>query len=439
MRKPFLFAAVAALTTSLAPFITPKSEPVVFKIVVVGKGVPENTDKPAPDCQTTNLEDMAGPKMWNGALAASADLPSLPAGPRFQLVGRDDGGKQEKATKIAHELEADPSVLAVIGHSASGTTIGAAEIYAQAGIPLIMPLATAQAAAFPAGVSNDELEKTPTRLSNCFRLPPSDDKGQAPAVAFMVEQLGPTKVHIVEYTRKPIDQYSRPLCDRVQKILIDRGHKPDHDPPQQVETSDDMKGAASEIANDHDDKDVVIYCGSRPDGVLFLESLAESYKKHPQKKKPTLVFTDAAPNIEDIEGLKERFPVYRTGFYDPRTCTNPSSELNKRMRSCPEVSSEPVFGYDAVRLTSQALKECDQKVSRQCLLNEIRDTPAFRGACFPYALRDGENVISSYYVFRSRDARAVPGIVDVKPLWGPPSKLPSQVISPSQIIQVTAR
>lgn len=438
MRKPMLFAVVAALTTGLANFITPKSEdPVVFKVVVVGKGVPENMDKPVLDCQTAGQDDMAGPKMWKGALAAWADSkPAWPAGQQIILVGRDDKGTKERAKEVARELEADPSVVAVIGHSASGTTIGAAEIYAQAGIPLIMPLATAQAAVFPADVRDDQLERTSARLSNCFRLPPSDDKGQAPAVAFMVEQLSPTKVHIVEYTKKPVDQYARPLCDKIQKILVDRGLKPDHDPPQQVESSDDMKGAASEISNDHDDKDVVVYCGNRSDGVFFLELLAESYKKHPQKKKPNLVFTDAAPNIED---LKEGFPVYRTGFYDARKCKNPSSELDKLIRSCPEVSSEPLFGYDAVRFTRQALKGCDKRVSRQCLLNELRDTPAFRGACFPYFLRDGENVISSYYVFRSRDARIIPNIVVENQLWGTPDKLPSQVISPLQIIQVTAK
>ena len=70
MRKPLLFAAVAALTTGLAPFITPRSEPVVFKIVVVGKGIPQvevprghKMETPIPDCKKAKDDEKPGLNM----------------------------------------------------------------------------------------------------------------------------------------------------------------------------------------------------------------------------------------------------------------------------------------------------------------------------------------------------------------------------------------
>ncbi len=162
MRKPFLFAAVVALTTSLAPFITPRNEEaVVLKIVVIGKGVPKDPKTPAPDCAEVTKNDKEGLNVWNGAQAAWSDLKfPLPPG-KLELIPMEDGGDEETVKANARKLQADPGVLVVIGHSKSGTSRWAAEIYAQAGIPLIMPVATAQAAIFPLDVKDGELPKPP--------------------------------------------------------------------------------------------------------------------------------------------------------------------------------------------------------------------------------------------------------------------------------------
>src|SRR5689334_3571954 len=124
MRKPFLFAAVAALTTSLAPFITSRSDkPPSFKIVVVGKGIPQievlDTEPPVPDCRNAKDDEKPGLNMWSGAL--NAWKVKSPAAGQIKLVGMDDAGDRDTAEEIARKLEADPEVLAVIGHSISGT------------------------------------------------------------------------------------------------------------------------------------------------------------------------------------------------------------------------------------------------------------------------------------------------------------------------------
>jgi branched-chain amino acid transport system substrate-binding protein len=60
---------------------------------------------------------------------------------KWVLVPEDDGGDPKAATAAAQKL-ADAKVNAVIGHETSGTTIPAAKIYNDAGIPQISPSAT---------------------------------------------------------------------------------------------------------------------------------------------------------------------------------------------------------------------------------------------------------------------------------------------------------
>ena len=60
---------------------------------------------------------------------------------RFALMGENDAADPKQATMIAQKF-ADAKVKAVIGHLNSGTSIPAAKIYSDAGIPQISPAAT---------------------------------------------------------------------------------------------------------------------------------------------------------------------------------------------------------------------------------------------------------------------------------------------------------
>lgn len=60
---------------------------------------------------------------------------------RFELVSEDDGADPKQGTAAAQKL-VDAGVVGVIGHLNSGTTIPAARIYNDAGIPQISPSAT---------------------------------------------------------------------------------------------------------------------------------------------------------------------------------------------------------------------------------------------------------------------------------------------------------
>lgn len=60
---------------------------------------------------------------------------------KFELVMEDDAGDPKQGTTVAQKL-ADLKVAGVVGHLNSGTSIPAAKIYSEAGIPQISPSAT---------------------------------------------------------------------------------------------------------------------------------------------------------------------------------------------------------------------------------------------------------------------------------------------------------
>ena len=74
-------------------------------------------------------------------------------GYRVALVALDDRGDPTLATQSAATLVVDPVVVAVVGHYLPATTAAAADIYAKAGLPLLIagapPLAATDPAALP--------------------------------------------------------------------------------------------------------------------------------------------------------------------------------------------------------------------------------------------------------------------------------------------------
>ena len=75
-------------------------------------------------------------------------------GYRVTLVALDDRGDPELAAQSAASLVVDPQVVAVVGHALPATTAAAAEVYANAGLPLLPtgapPFAASDPAALPA-------------------------------------------------------------------------------------------------------------------------------------------------------------------------------------------------------------------------------------------------------------------------------------------------
>jgi branched-chain amino acid transport system substrate-binding protein len=74
---------------------------------------------------------------WNATRATS--------GTQVRLVTFVDDGDPQRAREVAEEIVADGRFVGVIGHMLSTTSLAAAPAYAEAGIPAITPMATADA------------------------------------------------------------------------------------------------------------------------------------------------------------------------------------------------------------------------------------------------------------------------------------------------------
>ncbi|MGQ9714869.1 MAG: ABC transporter substrate-binding protein [Anaerolineae bacterium] len=59
------------------------------------------------------------------------------------LVALDDGDDPARAARVARQMAADPSVVAVIGHFSTETTEAAFPVYAEFGIPVLAPVVPA--------------------------------------------------------------------------------------------------------------------------------------------------------------------------------------------------------------------------------------------------------------------------------------------------------
>src|SRR5687768_3382437 len=144
MQKQTLVILVLAV---LAACSSPEPEPLRLTIVVIGDGVVDNkTSRHMPTrsspVRPLPLNRAQGLAMLRGVRAALDDPSVRDVASLFDLVTHDDLGDLEEADRLARQIAGDPRTLLVIGHATSGTTRVAAQHYDDAGIPLIMPIAT---------------------------------------------------------------------------------------------------------------------------------------------------------------------------------------------------------------------------------------------------------------------------------------------------------
>src|SRR5574343_1002271 len=103
---------------------------------------------------------------------------------KFELVAEDDAADPKQGTAAAQKL-CDAKVNGVVGHLNSGTTIPAAKVYSQCGLPMISPSAT-----------NPEL--TQLGHKNVFRLLANDNELGAGLARHAQQVLKLKKVAIID-------------------------------------------------------------------------------------------------------------------------------------------------------------------------------------------------------------------------------------------------
>jgi ABC-type branched-subunit amino acid transport system substrate-binding protein len=402
-QQSLFFAIVAAVTSTIFGLFLPSpeftreqiikpNETAVFQVAVVGKVTAQGT---------ADSDARVGKDVWEGAQAFLKAHPEP-----FELIQIDDSDTTVTAKRKSDDLASSPRILAVIGHSRSATTQAAIKSYYEAGIPFIIPVATAQSAVYPSDLQKNVLVPSGTIANDFFRLRPSDDKAQAPAISFLVAKIADSerranltqkpvavKVHLVISTNTNTSAYCNPLGDKIQELLRTTSFVPDKVDDDFADR--DTEEIAKRISSEHESNDIVIFCGYYDEAKSFLAATKQAYQAA-QKTPPNFIFTEAATDIENNPDFHE-LVIYRTAPDDVGRC-----ELPSNMQGFAP-SSEFVSGYDAVLILSIAAQRCtqDNHLSRKCLLKDLQSSSAFAGACRGYSFRHGESVLSNYYVFKS--------------------------------------
>lgn len=349
--------------------------PPAYYVLVAGEGIPVTTDSRS---QVYPLNRSEAAAMARGAALAFSISPSaagLRRRTRLQLL--DDRGVEAEARKRAQRLQFDPSLLAVIGHSSSGTTAAAATSYEEAGIPLLMPIATSPS----------------VRSRTAFRLPLDDRNGQAPALAdFVLSNLNAKKVSIVADTTEEARKYTDTLTNLFRALLPSRNFS-------WSETVDsktsNFPGVAESLVANH--PDVIVFVGYASTAVLFLEALNKAYAPVPDR--PTLVLTDGSISEDIRPGLLRVFLSSPAPVVTLTECNTSDARafLKAFQETRPNFES---FGYDAILILGQALEECENRheISRSCLVFQLQHA-RFQGICNAYVFQNGENQDGQYTIY----------------------------------------
>ena len=145
---------------------------------------------------------------------AQAQDEAIKAGVPLKVVIADDGNDQNRAKAIANSLIADSSILAVIGHGTSKTSIAVAPIYSQNQMVAIAPTST-----------SIELATVPRRadgINYFFRTIPSDQFTGTALARYMLSSLKKNTAAVF-YNSK--SSYSKSLQTAFSTTLILEGGK----------------------------------------------------------------------------------------------------------------------------------------------------------------------------------------------------------------------
>jgi len=181
MRKRLVLAVVALLAVLAVTACQPKYECTdEWGCVEIQKGQTIKLGYVGP---ITGDYASYGTDMNRGAELAVAAHPTI-KGFEVELVSEDTQGTPEQGAAVANKLVADPQVVAIDGHSFSGSTEVAIPIYGDAGIVMMSPSAT-----------NPELTKLGSPVFN--RVAFHDEMQGEFAAAYLFTELGVRKIAIM--------------------------------------------------------------------------------------------------------------------------------------------------------------------------------------------------------------------------------------------------
>jgi ABC-type branched-subunit amino acid transport system substrate-binding protein len=360
-------------------------------VAVVGDGVPplnKTVERRFP------LNRSQSRAMYVGVRAALERSPRLKGLTDIvEVLGRDDASSGDLARDIAKELRTK-NVIAVIGHATSETTYQAAGVYAPAGIPLLMPIATSPRVMFP-----NEKE---ARISNAFRLPPADDRSQAPAISRLIKDLKTVKLFVIQDISEGAQVYSSSLFGALRPLVSGL--------PMRIGEADreltDFSRLAASIRAEK--SDTVVFCGYGSTVIELMNELRKTYQDVEFPARPKVVLTDGC-HVPDLD--TSGFDVYLT--FPHIALRQPANKIDKdNIRIVTDTFGDPgklnyeLFGFDAMLILGDAINACLAKdgVTRKCIIDELNRPVGFTGIAGNYEFHEGENRLSSYDILSGSPA-----------------------------------
>lgn len=321
------------------------------------------------------------------ALVAAAALPADTGSGSIRIVGDWDSGGTESAVEIAraHRLVALPNMMGVVGHSSSRGTLVAAPIYADAGIPLVVPTATASRI----------WEVSPW----IFPIAPTDSVEAAFLGQVTVDLLGGRRIAVYFSN----SAYGAGLRGELQEWFDRRGLAPVDEVPF-VNGTDFSTIVEASLARSR--PDLAILIGRQPE-VAHLASLIH-------ERGPSIRLLAADGGYDEPVALAEQAgsaadSLYLTAFWVADTSDPVQRDFITRYRL--ETGREPTpfeaMRYDALIVLAQAIREVgpDRIRIRDWLASLGESRPPFHGVTGEITFRRGER--RNLYLVRLRDGLPV--------------------------------
>ncbi|MGA9482725.1 MAG: branched-chain amino acid ABC transporter substrate-binding protein [Candidatus Acidiferrales bacterium] len=299
----------------------------------------------------------------------------------------DDQSEVERGLGVAEEFARRPDVLAVIGHYSSDVTIAAADVYHQASLAVVAPIA-----------SNPDL--TEKRLPNVFRFTNRDDETGLAIAQFLYRELGKRRAVLVEsataYGRSMAQQFGdafqRLGGEIVYRQIVQSGAR-------------SFDGLIRSLPKDFD----VVFYGGSFEGAYILRSMRS--EGHGQRfaagdgcwdKSNFLI--PAGNALLQGEGVLVLSATPEIGLVPG------SSEFAKKysQRFGP-ITNYAVNSYDATRFVLNAISQIEtetgQKPNRSAVPMAIRSAK-YRGIAYPQQVHwnvQGDNLASLTALYEVTD------------------------------------
>lgn len=275
----------------------------------------------------------------------------------LELRVADDSGNEDAAVRVAERLYADPSVVAVVGHLTSGSSIAAARVYGGGASPVAM--------ISPSASSPDLSGVSPY----VFRVCPSDLQHGPHLARFAWETLGARRVGIIyinnEYGRGVRGTFAAEFA-RLGGVVVEA------DP--YVPATPSLEPYLSRMRRDG--VDALFLAAERPGAELALREMRSLGLKWP------VLGGDAVTGIEADGALAEGMRVSSAYLPDRRDERN-AAFVADYARAFPgqRPDHRGAGTYDIVQLLARAIAAAgpDRPAVRDYLARVGRGTPPYDG------------------------------------------------------------